>query len=468
MNYVTNILCEFALSLDYNSLSEETVIQTKKFITDYFASSLAGFSVNRTFNDAVLNTVQSLGGNPQSSVLLEKNKYPAPAAAFVNASYAHGADLDDGNRMSAGHIGTHVISSVFALAEQRNLCWKDVIAAINVGYDFFNRIGGSAQPDLYNKGFHSTGVVGSIASGAACARLLKLNKKSIYDSISIAAIQSGGLIIIDESGQSCKPINPANAAKTGVFSALLAEQGIDSPQYPLESGKGWYHAFTDNVKENYITRELGHTFTINQSYLKIYPSCRHTHSAIDAVLELRKKFTFSKNFDVKSIKKINVYIYPNAIKSAGNIVLPKNRDEAKFSIAFSVSVALFKGIFTLEDLELSNISPEIKYLAESVRLIPDRTMENPEKGIRGAQVEIVLQNHVSLKQTVLIPKGEGNNPLTWEDLERKLFECAKPLTQQYRAKKLLDFCKTIDPDKNFTYPGFILLKQTRSDALTCG
>lgn len=33
-------------------------------------------------------------------------------AAFMNAVYAHGADMDDGNRKSAGHIGAHVISSV--------------------------------------------------------------------------------------------------------------------------------------------------------------------------------------------------------------------------------------------------------------------------------------------------------------------------------------------------------------------
>ena len=32
--------------------------------------------------------------------------------AFLNALYAHGADLDDGNSKSAGHIGASVISAV--------------------------------------------------------------------------------------------------------------------------------------------------------------------------------------------------------------------------------------------------------------------------------------------------------------------------------------------------------------------
>ena len=87
-------------------------------------------------------------------------------AAFMNAVYAHGADMDDGNRKSAGHIGAHVISSVFALGEKLGVTWKDIIVAINVGYEFFNRIAGAAQPGLYNRGFHSTGIAGAMACGA--------------------------------------------------------------------------------------------------------------------------------------------------------------------------------------------------------------------------------------------------------------------------------------------------------------
>ena len=102
---------------------------------------------------------------------------------------------------------------------------------------FFNRIAGAAQPGLYNRGFHSTGIAGAMACGAACAKLMGLDRCGVYNSVSLAAIQSSGLIIIDESGQRCKPINPANAARIGVLSALMAERGLLSSQNPLESQK---------------------------------------------------------------------------------------------------------------------------------------------------------------------------------------------------------------------------------------
>ena len=82
------------------------------FIADYYAASIAGYRVNKQFNKVVMSIIKEDSGTEQASILFEKKKYPVTNAAFMNAVYAHGADMDDGNRKSAGHIGAHVISSV--------------------------------------------------------------------------------------------------------------------------------------------------------------------------------------------------------------------------------------------------------------------------------------------------------------------------------------------------------------------
>lgn len=450
MENITDILCDLAFDMKYDLFPETTIIQTKKFIVDYFSACFAGYKVNKIFNASVWSVLKSFGGVHQASVFLELRKYPVPVAAFVNAMYAHGADMDDGNRLSAGHIGTHVMSSVFALAEARKLQWKDVIVAINVGYEFFNRIGCAAQPSLYNKGFHSTGVIGSIASAAACAKLLGLNKKQIYNSVSLAAIQSGGLIIIDESGQGCKPINPANAAKIGILSALISEKGIDAPLCPLESQKGWFHAFAENIDLTKSLQNLGTTFTIDESYLKIYPTCRHTHSCIDAAVEIYKKlYTDEKK---NKVKKIYVYTYPSAIKSAGMIIYPKTKEEAKFSITYATVIALTKGMFKLDDLEPDNISNEAFEMIKKIELISDSSMENRILGIRGARMKVILEDDSVIEKTVFTPKGEGKDTLAWEDLEKKLYSCAEGIIPTSQVSQLLEQCKKMDKDSIFSYP----------------
>lgn len=431
--------------LNFEDLPEKVIDQTKKAIADYIASSFAGYRVNAEVNSVMMSLIDEMGGVEQSSVIFSRKKYPISNAAFISALYSHGADIDDGNRKAAGHIGTHVLSAVFALSETLPVLWKDVFLAINVGYEVFNRIAGSAQPSLYNKGFHSTGIAGSIASAAACGKLLGLNSEGIYNAISLGAIQSSGLIIIDESGQACKPINPANAARTGVVSAQLAAKGVVSSQNPLESKKGWFNAFSDSIDENTLLGGLGEEFTICQSYLKLYPTCRHTHCVIEASIKIRDRMLM-KGIDLEDIDIIQVIIYPSAIKSAGSIELPSTPEEAKFSIHYSLATALCYGRFRLSDLYCEHISEEIRDTTRKITLIPDETME--ATGIRGAKVVVKFSDGMTEEETILIPKGEASKPLTWNDISTKIDMCAEGL--KVETGGLVDKIRNLDLSKTFS------------------
>lgn len=438
---ITKKLVDFVDSLKLENLPKDTLEHTKVFIADFFAASLAGFKINTNFNTIMKSLADEEGALEQASVLLADRKYSVSQAAFLNAIYAHGADMDDGNKKSAGHIGTHVIPAVFALAEYKKARWEDVFLAIIVGYDIFNRIAGAAQPSLYNKGFHSTGIVGSIACAAACAKLLDLSSEQIYNSISIASVQSSGLIIIDESAQHCKPINPANAARIGVMSALMAEKGLESPLNPLESKKGWFHAFCDEVNEEVLFEGLGSVFTIDESYIKQYPSCRHTHSCIDAIKEIRVELD-KVGLSYQDIKTIEVSVYPSAIKSAGNIRCPQTSGEAKFSIHYAIAKALLTGGFSLDNLKVC-IDEELLSIINKTTLIPDTALENRLAGIRGCSIKVVLYNGNELGKTVLVPKGEGEHFLSWDDLEQKMQSCASGVLSVEESKEIIRQCKNI-------------------------
>lgn len=450
MKNYTQALVDFAAEIKYEDLPYCVVEQTRMFIADYHAASLAGYQINREFNLAAMAVVREEGGAEQASILFEERKYPISNAAFMNAVYAHGADMDDGNRKSAGHIGTHIISSVLAMSEKLNVTWKDVIVAINVGYDFFNRIAGAAQPGLYNKGFHSTGIAGAMASAAACAKLMGLDRTVIYNSMSLAAIQSSGLIIIDESGQSCKPLNPANAARIGVISARMAEKGLVSPRNPLESKKGWFHAFTDEVDEKVLLDGLGTDFTICESYLKLYPTCRHTHSCIDAAMEIRNQISEEGSFSCEAIKQISVFVYPNAIKSAGTIRNPKSQEEAKFSIHYAIATAFRKGSFSLGDLNVENEDHTTDELIKKIELITDSSMENREEGIRGSRVKVILHDGRIFEKTILIPKGESAGSLTWNDMQTKMLACSQGIVAVEMAEQFVEKCRCMDVNSSFS------------------
>ncbi|MBQ3423613.1 MAG: MmgE/PrpD family protein [Clostridia bacterium] len=419
MIHVTELLSSFIGDLSYDDLPEEVVETLKRFLIDYYAACFAGIRVNGEFNRAIEGLILSPGGQEECDTLLSLRRVPVASAAFMNAIYAHGADMDDGNRKAMGHVGCHVLSALLALAQKVGASGRDLLVAMDAGYEVYNRIAAAAQPGLVHRGFHSTGTAGAVACGAACAKLLGLDREGIYDSMAIAAVQASGLMLSAESGQACKPLNPANAARTGVVSALLAAQGIKGPRDPLESSKGWFHAMCDAPALEMITADLGTVHTVCESYIKPYPSCRHTHGAIDAALKLREEVG-----DVSSIRAVRVYIYPNAIRIAGQIVKPASGEECKFSIHYALAVALIRGRFSLDDLDPEGLEESVTDILDRIQLIADDQMEQRDRGIRGAKVVIETVDDAEYACTVLIPRGDAANPLSMEELREKLADCA--------------------------------------------
>lgn len=438
MIHATEILSRFIAGLQYEDIPKTVVETTKMYILDYYAACFAGMKINDKFNIIMEDIFFKTRGKEESSVLCKNIKLPVGNAAFLNAVYAHGADMDDGNRKAMGHVAAHVMSAVFALAETMDVSGKDMITAINAGYEVYNRAAAAVQPGLVQRGFHSTGTAGALACGAAAAKLLGLDEKGIHNAISLAAIQSSGLMLITESGQSCKPINPANAARSGIFAAQLAQKGIESPSYPLESPKGWFHAMSDSVDETEVTDGLGETFTICESYLKPYPSCRHTHCGIEAALKIRQSLLNKYGrVDLQKLERITVYIYPNAIRVAGNIHMPQTDEESKFSIHYALAAALLRGHFNLEDLNIANVEPELCDIIKRIVIIPDESMENAKAGIRGAKVCLACTDGTVYEECLNIPKGDAANPFTVQELQEKLAVCADGVITVEQQNRLI-------------------------------
>lgn len=425
------------------TLSARDIEQLHKLIIDFFAATYAGYKQNRIFNAAVEKVIYPQGGTEESYVFLQSQKYPASKAAFMNSIYGHGAELDDGNKKAAGHAGVHLIPAVFALADKLGSSNEDVLIALASGYEAYICISSAAQPGLVQRGFHSTGVAGTLACAAACARLYHLDAQGIEDAIALATTMSGGLLSYGDSRPAIKPLNPGKAAENGLLAAMFANEGIRGPVEALEGPNGWFHAVTDSFDETCLLPS--NHLLIHDCYFKLYPSCRHTHCGIDAAVTLHKVV------DAEEIKAVNVFIYPNAIKLAG-IKKPKDQDETKFSIQYTMACALLNGSYGIADMDPPDLSDRVVKLIEKIHLIPDSTMEDRSKGIRGTRVEVVKINEEILEETVLVPKGDPENPLTRENILDKLKTCALGQADSAVLVRLVKAVDCIVGDEKFSNP----------------
>jgi 2-methylcitrate dehydratase PrpD len=441
----TDLLTNYVHRLRFEDLPGEVVESAKLVLLDYLASAMAGYKVNRIFNKALWSVVSDMGGKKESRVIFQGVRLPAPLAAMMNAAYGHGADLDDGHRTAQGHPGVGTIPVALALAEAHGLSGRDAIVAIVAGYDIFVRMATALNPSHLSRGFHTTGTIGTIAAAGAAAKALKLPLAGIKNALSLAALQAAGLLEVAESGQMAKPFHPAKAAFNAILAARMAQAGAEGPREPLEGRKGFIKAFADKADLDALGQDLGKKFRISSCYIKLYPACRHTHGAIDAALKLRQGGLFAPN----ALKAVKVHIYPAAINLTGSICKPKNVDEAKFSLAYTVATALTKGHFTLKDLDAAKgLDKETRGVISKLEIISDPKLENPAANLRGARVELLLKDGKTLREEVRLPKGDPEVPVTDEDMENKLRFCAEDVLPEARQRAILKTVKKLDRLEN--------------------
>lgn len=436
---LSRLIAEHVSSLGFEMLSRQTVERVKLSILDYFSSAIAGWRLNGLFNNATLKVIGDMAGKPESKVLFSELCLPAANAAFLNAAFGHGADIDDGHRRAMGHPGVSVIPAVLALCQRNGRGGMDAVAAITAGYDVYIRVSSAIMPSHYIRGFHGTGTVGALAAAAASARVLGLDADGTHAAISLAALQAAGILEVANSGQMSKPLNPAKAAQTGVLSALLAKEGLEAPENPLTGNQGFFHAFTDELKTEEITNRLGEHYSIHEAYLKQYPACRHTHGIIDCAAAL-----YRQGIKPDQIKKVKLFIYPAAIKITGNILEPNSADEAKFSLAYASAVAMHNGNYTLNDLwDAPGMSDSVRRLIRCTEIVSEPSLENREANLRGARIEVELMNGSILMEKVDLPHGEPESPLTLQELRGKLDACATGMydknTQERIFNAVMDF-----------------------------
>ena len=132
---------------------------------------------------------------------------------------------------------------MLALAELRKVSGPELLLAFILGNEVQARIGLAISPQHYDKGWHITSTCGVFGAAAASGKLLDLNERQLVSALGTASTQSSGLC--ECLGMPAKSVSVGNAARNGLWSALLAEKGFDGPAEPLAGRQGFYNALGD-------------------------------------------------------------------------------------------------------------------------------------------------------------------------------------------------------------------------------
>ena len=213
-------------------------------------------------------------------------------AAFVNAIGANLLDYDDTHLRTVIHPTAPVAPAALALAEQRGLSGAAVLHAFILGAEVECRIGNAVSPGHYVRGWHITSTCGVFGSAVASAKLLGLRAEQIWHALGIAASQSAG--VVENLPNAAKNVSVGNAARNGLFAALLAEQGYTGAPAAIEGALGWARAMGDVPVVAEAAGELGSRWELLKNTYKPYPCGIVFHAVIDACLALRQEHALTE------------------------------------------------------------------------------------------------------------------------------------------------------------------------------
>ena len=260
---------------------------------------------------------------------------PAAQAACINSVAAHALDFDD-VAMSA-HTSTVLVPAVLAEGHVLNVSGLQALRAYVVGYEVWAELF-AREPDQYHlKGWHPTGVFGSVAAAASAAYLHRLPQAQTRHALAIAASMASGLVA--NFGSMTKPFHAGRAAASGIEAVRLAKLGMTAAPDVFEHPAGYLNALSPagRVDRTRPADQLGKTLRILAYGLSIkrYPVCYSSHRVIDGVLTIAER----ENLQIAQISRVRVTIGPAQASMLRNHT-PQTGLEAKFSAEFAVAAAL--------------------------------------------------------------------------------------------------------------------------------
>ncbi|MFZ0928162.1 MAG: MmgE/PrpD family protein [Syntrophobacteraceae bacterium] len=425
-------LSDFIHSVNFADLGQQTIRLARLAFLDWLGSVARGGQEEPA--KIAVSVLSAQGGKPQATLLSSGEKTSALNAALGNGIASHIMELDDVHRGSVIHAGAAVIPAALAVAEMTRASGRKLIESLVAGYEVAIRIGEAVTPSHYYF-WHNTGTCGTFGACAAAGKLLGLDREQMVWALGNAGTQAAGLWEFLTDGAMSKHLHPGKAAQNGLLAALLASGGFTGASAILEGKRGFCRAMAPEFNLDRITDSLGKPpYKIEDNSFKIHSSCRHTHPAVDIVLDLASRH----NIQPSDISGIQVRTYRTALEITDNPE-PGTIYAAKFNLPFCVALALSKRSCGLEDFNEENLlDPEIRALSRLVKLVPDDRLDSLYPAKWAAAVEIRTRSGDVHCGRTDFPLGDPENPASDELLIAKFRRLAMGPWGEQKAEILAD------------------------------
>jgi 2-methylcitrate dehydratase PrpD len=413
MRHFSAELAQFAAELQFHDIPEPVLRRAEDLLLDCLASILAGSG------DRAVQTLhgyaQAMGPHEGASENIVGRSSTSPVfAAMVNAAATHMVEQDDVHNGSVIHPAAVTFPPAMATAQALGRSGKDLLVAAVVGYEIGIRVGEFLGRSHYTV-FHTTGTAGTLASAMATGRLLALDPRQMLHALGSAGTQAAGLWEFLRDGADSKQLHTAKAASNGLMAAWLARDGFTGASHILEGAQGMAAGMSRDADPERLVDGLGSRWALLETSFKYHASCRHTHPAADALLQVMQR----NQLQIDNIASVVAHVHQGAIDVLGPVIDPKTVHQSKFSMGTVLGLIAKYQRAGLVEFDQALDDPEIHDFCRRVtmELDPEVDAAYPKQWI--GKVTVATRRGLILEGRVDIPKGDPDNTLSRGEIEDK-------------------------------------------------
>ena len=422
MNTRTAELAAFAANLKFEAIPAPVARKAEDLLVDWFGSAVAGKGARPVETIAAFACAMGpvLAPGQRASELLVRRAFTSPYfAAMANAAASHVAEQDDVHNGSVFHPATVVFPVALALAQSRGASGRQLLAAAVAGYEVGIRVGEFLGRSHY-KVFHTTGTAGTLAAAAAAGNLLGLDAARMRHAFGSAGTQAAGLWEFLRTGADSKQLHTSHAAAAGLMAACLAQEGFTGAAEILEGPQGMAAGMSSDADPSRLNDRLGTRWATTETSFKFHASCRHTHPAADALLQVVEAHRLRPG----DIDRVVTHVHQGAIDVLGPVTQPATVHQSKFSMGTVLAlVARFKHA-GLQEFETHFLDESTQALRDRItmELDPEVDAAYPQRWI--GKVTVHTKDGRVLRGRIDEPKGDPGNTLSREEITAKALRLA--------------------------------------------
>jgi len=447
---ITQELAKYCSGLKFRQLPEEVIDRVKYFFLDFIGVACRGSREDSS--QSMYRFVREMDRGAKNGVIIgTKERAPYLYAALANGTSSHAIEMDDVNNEASLHPGVVIFPSALATCEMVSGTGKSFIEAVVLGYEVMIRLGKALGPEnSYRRGFHPTATCGTFGSSVAASKIMGLKEEKMTGAMGIAGSQAAGSMEYLAQGAWTKRFHAGWAAHSGMIAAHLARKGFRGPTSIIEGRDGFLHAYSNGADSSKVLEGIGSGFEILHTSVKPHACCRYMQPPIDGILKIVKE----NDLQPDQVAKVKLGLLragaPLIAEPKENKYHPQSIVDAQFSMPFGAAVALLYRRAGLKEFHPSKIrSEEVRQMMKQVEYFVDLDLDRTFPKQWGATAEILTKDGKRYFTKIEYPKGDPENPLSWEEMIEKFHDLSSRVLTRGRRSKIVDQVRRLEEIRDF-------------------